>query len=462
MSSENGSTGLAASLVNAAAQRAPQPVTWRQWYMACVLTFLYIYAQVDGGSMSLMVEPIKQDLGVSDTQLSLLLGLSFATFYSVLGLPAGYLVDRVSRRAVMGIGVVLWSCMTMGCGLAQTYWQLFIGRCGIGVGEAAVTPASYSLIRDAFTPEKRGRAFAIFTAGTYIGAAASVMLTGGLLALFGSGKLATVPFIGAMRPWQAVLFSAGLAGIPLSLLVLTFREPKRTEIASADHGVRFAEALTHIKGRWGAYGALFTFVTCFFGVAISYGSWMPAIIGRTWHLTPQQIGLFFGGSLLIFAPIGAWCGGHAIDILVRRGRRDAAQVVGVWITLIFIPFGIAAPVVPEVGQMFFALGAQLLVAGAYNPVAASILAQITPQRLMGKVTAIYLLVFTLVGRGFGPLLVAVISDNFFSGPQALGFALGTATAVLMLIAFAAILALWRRARREAPERAPISSTAGSV
>ncbi len=442
------SADLAQTFVAAAAQRAPQQVTWRQWYMACALTLLYIYAQIDGSSMSLMVDPIKRDLGVSDTQISLLLGLSFAAFYSVLGLPAGYLVDRASRRSIIGIGVVLWSCMTMSCGLAQTYWQLFLGRCGIGVGEAAITPASYSLIRDGFPPELRGRAFGIFTAGTYIGAAVAVMLTGALLGLFGSGKFAAVPFIGGLHPWQAVLFSIGAIGVPLALLVLTFREPARTSLGAGDAGVRFAEAMTHIKGQWRAYGALATFVTCFYAVAISYGSWMPAIIGRTWHLPPQQIGLFFGGALLIFAPIGAWCGGHAIDLLVKRGRRDAAQVVGVWITVIFIPFGIAAPIVPEVGQMFFALGAQLLVAGAYNPVAASILAQITPQRLMGKVTAIYLLVFTLIGRGFGPLLVAAISDNFFSGPQALGFALGTASAVLMLLALISILLLYRRARRE--------------
>ena len=107
----------------------------------------------------------------------------------------------------------------------------------------------------------------------------------------------------------------------------------------------------------------------------------------------------FSACLLICAPIGAWCGGAAIDALRQRGRRDAAEVVGLWVTIIFIPFAVAAPIVPQVGEMFFALAAQLLVAGAYQPVGASLLAQVTPQRLMGKITAIYLLVFTLLGRG---------------------------------------------------------------
>jgi MFS family permease len=394
-----------------------------------------------------MVGPIKQDLGMTDTQMSLLLGLSFASFYAVLGLPAGYLVDRVSRRAIMGIGVVLWSSMTMSCGLAQTYWQLFMGRCGVGIGEAAITPAAYSLIRDSFPPEKRGRAYGIFSAGTYIGAAAAVMLTGALLGLVGAGALKSVPWVGGLRNWQAVLVLIGLVGFPLSLLVLTFREPLRH--LQGERRIGFAEALAHIRARWRVYVPLVTWTTCFFGVANSYGAWMPTIIARTWQLPPAQIGLFFGGCLLICAPIGAWCGGHAVDLLQRRGRHDAATIVGIWVTVIFIPFGIAAPMMPLVGEMFFALAAQLLVAGAYQPVAASILAQVTPQPLMGKVTAIYLLVFTLLGLGFGPTLVAAISDNFYSGAQALGFALGTAAAGLMSIALVMSLVMLRRARRGA-------------
>jgi MFS family permease len=419
--------------------------------MAVVLTLLYIYAQIDGSAIIILVTPIKQDLGVTDTEMSLLLGLSFAAFYAILGLPAGYLVDRMSRKKVMGVGILLWSAMTMSCGLATTYTQLFLARCGVGVGEASITPASYSLIRDGFPADKRGKAFGMFSAGSYIGAALAVMITGALLGTISAGALKSLPWIGGLRPWQAVLVLIGMLGFPLSLLLFTFREPaRRLTGAAALSGVSFGEAIAQIKALWRTYVPLAAWVTCFYGTAISYGSWMPTIIGRTWHLPPAQIGLFFGGCLLICAPIGAWCGGHAIDVLQRRGRSDAAQTVGLWVTLIFIPFGVAAPIVPQVGEMFFALAAQLLLAGAYQPVGASLLAHITPQRLMGKVTAIYLLVFTLLGRGFGPTLVALISDNFYSGDQALGFALGTAAAVLMTIALILMIVLLRQARRVVP------------
>lgn len=450
MSMEQQSIGLGVA-ANTKAKRAEERVTGRQWYLAAVLTLLYIYAQIDGSAIIILVTPIKQDLGVTDTQMSLLLGLSFAAFYAILGLPAGYLVDRMSRRRVMGVGILLWSAMTMSCGLAQTYSQLFLARCGVGVGEASITPASYSLIRDAFPPEKRGKAFGMFSAGSYIGAALAVMITGALLGAISAGALKGVPWVGGLRPWQAVLVLIGMIGFPLSLLLLTFREPlRRIEGAVGHAGVTFREGIDQIKSLWRTYLPLAAWVTCFYGVAISYGSWMPTIIGRTWHLPPAQIGIFFGGCLLICAPIGAWCGGHAIDVLRRRGRRDAGEIVGLWITIIFIPFGIAAPIVPDVGEMLFALAAQLLVAGAYQPVGASLLAQVTPQRLMGKVTAIYLLVFTLLGRGFGPTIVALISDNFYTGDQALGFALGTAAAVLMTVALIMVVILLRRARRGVP------------
>lgn len=176
--------------------------------------------------------------------MGLLLGFSFAASFALLGLPAGYLVDRMSRRKIMGFGIVLWSPMTLSCGLAQTYWQFFVGRSGIGVGEAALTPATYSLIRDGIPSEQRGRAFGIYSAGTYIGAAAGVMVTGALVEILASGKLRAVPWLGGLHAWQAVLVIIGAIGIPMSLLVLTFRQPlRRLEGSMANSVVTFREAI---------------------------------------------------------------------------------------------------------------------------------------------------------------------------------------------------------------------------
>jgi MFS family permease len=427
---------------------AARPVTWRQWYMVCVLTLLAIFAFIDRQALVLLVGPIKQDLGMTDTEMSLLLGGSFATFYGVLGLPAGYLVDRVSRRGIMGVGVVLWSAMTLSCGMARSYAQLFLGRCGVGIGEAAITPASYSLIRDSFPPDKRARAFGVFSAAGFIGQALAVILTGIMIGFIAAGGLKGVPYVGTLKTWQAVLVVVGSVGFPMALLTLTFREPLRLlEGSEQNAGVSFGEALAHLRRNWRAYLPLTVFATCYYAQASSYGVWMATVIARTWSLKPQQIGPMFGGELLILAPIGAWFGGLAIDRLTRKGRADAAPVVGVWATLVFIPLVIAAPAVPGLNQMWVTLGVSLLLAAIYYPVSATLLAQLTPQRLMGKVTAIYLLVFTLLGLGLGPTLVAAISDHFFTGPQAIGYALGSASGCLIVTALVMALLLLRSSRR---------------
>jgi MFS family permease len=430
--------------------RSAQAVTWRQWYMVVILTLLYILAFIDRQALVLLVTPIKQDLGMTDTQMSLLLGMSFAAFYALLGLPAGYLVDRVSRRGIMGVGVVLWSCMTLSCGLARNYWQLFLGRCGVGIGEAAITPASYSLIRDAFPPEKRARAFGVFSSAAFIGQALSVILTGIVIGFVARGGLKSVPILGGMQTWQAVLSMVGLIGFPLSLLTLTFREPLRRARGSEEQdGVSYGEALAHIRANWRVYLPLTGYAIGYYAQASSYGVWMASVIMRTWHLTPPQMGPLFGGELLILAPIGSWFGGVAVDTLVKRGRKDAAPLVGFVTSIIFIPFVIAAPMVPGVNQMWVTLGLSMLLAAVYYPVSASLLAAVTPQRLMGKVTAIYLLVFTLLGLGVGPTVVAIISDSFFSGDQAIGYALGTASGVLIIFATVMAWVLMRILRRTA-------------
>ncbi|HUB95643.1 MAG TPA: MFS transporter [Stellaceae bacterium] len=428
--------------------RVTGPVGWRRWYMVCVLTLLYIFAFIDRQSLVLLVGPIKQDLGMTDTQMSLLLGGSFATFYGVLGLPAGYLVDRVSRRGIIGVGVVLWSAMTLSCGMARNYAELFLGRCGVGIGEAAITPASYSLIRDSFPPDRRARAFALFSSAGFIGQASAVILTGLMIGYIASGGLRGVPFLGGLRTWQAVLVIVGAVGFPLALLTLTFREPLRLATGSGENaGVSFGEALAHLREHWRAYLPLTVFSTCYYAQASSYGVWMATVIARTWGLKPQQIGPMFGGELLVLAPIGAWLGGAAIDRLTRRGRADAAPTVGFWTTLFFIPLVIAPPIVPQLNQMWATLGVSLLLAGCYYPVSASLLAQLTPQRLMGKVTSIYLLVFTLLGLGAGPTFVAAISDRLFAGPQAIGYALGTASAILIGTAMVMAVVLLIASRR---------------
>jgi len=164
------------------------------WYLVVTLLIFYIFSFIDRQIISLLVEPIKRDLQVSDTQIGLLQGFAFAIFYTFFGIPIGRLADRINRKKIIAVGVVIWSLMAALCGLARNFTQLFLARIGVGVGEAALSPAAYSMITDAFPRQKLGRAFSFYNMGIPIGSGIA-LLVGGLVvvAVSAVGKTFTLP-----------------------------------------------------------------------------------------------------------------------------------------------------------------------------------------------------------------------------------------------------------------------------
>ena len=178
----------------------------RGWWTVAVLTIAYTFAFIDRQVINLLVTPIKRELGISDTQMSLLMGLSFALFYTLIGVLIGPLADRWSRRGLAAGGFVVWSAMSTACGMARSYGQLFLARIGVGVGEAALTPAAYSMIADEFPRERRSGALGVYSSGIYIGSSLATYLGGTLVSATGNAEFVLLPLIGSVRPWQAVLW----------------------------------------------------------------------------------------------------------------------------------------------------------------------------------------------------------------------------------------------------------------
>ena len=207
------------------------PSAFAAWYSVAVLMLIYIFSFIDRTTISLIVEPMKRDLHISDTQMGLLQGSAFALLYTFLGLPIARLSDRHSRRAIIAGGVFIWSIMATLCGLARTALQLFVARIGVGVGEAALSPAAYSIITDSFPRSKLGSAFSVYNIGITIGAGVA-FLVGGIVvaAVSHAGATYTLPLLGDVRAWQMVFIVTGAPGIVLPLLLLTFREPARRGI----------------------------------------------------------------------------------------------------------------------------------------------------------------------------------------------------------------------------------------
>jgi MFS family permease len=279
-----------------------------QWYLVAVLTAIYMLKFVDSAVVNVVVNPIKADLGISDVQMSVLLGLAFVSLYALLSVPAGYVVDTVSRRLLLAVSVLFWSLMAALTGFAGIYWQFFACRVGLGMGEAALQPAALSLMKDGVSPDRRGRAFSVYQAGLTLGGGAGALVGGALFSLGASGGLSNWPILGHMKPWQLVIALPGLFGILVSPLLLTIHEPRRTHSQGVTRAGGFGEAFSYIGRHWRLYLPIFggeTAVSMAAGGA--WNAWLVAAIGRTWGLSPAPIAQTIGSMQLILFPAAASC-----------------------------------------------------------------------------------------------------------------------------------------------------------
>lgn len=450
--------GTAPAPASVAAAAAQYPSAGRAWYTVGLLMLVYVLSFVDRQGISLLVGPIRQDLGIGDTGMSLLIGLAFALFYATLGLPAGLIADRGSRRLLIGGGLLLWSVATACTGLSANYGQLFAARLLVGVGEATLMPAAFSLIRDSFPAERRGTAYGVYTMGLMVGAGMA-FLTGGLLigSLVRAGSV-TLPLLGELKPWRAMLVVTGLAGLPACALLLTLREPPRQpdpHAAAATARPSLAEALGHV---W-AHRALYLPFVAAIGIAgiVANGllTWMPSVIGRTWHLPSSEIGVRYGLFLLLLAPVGLVGTGAVIDRLTRRGVRAPGTLAGGVLGAAILPLVAAAPVAPGADAMWALLALYILVGTGIQPAAVTVLSALTPGRLLGQVTALYFLTITVIAVLVGPTLIAGLSDYVLGGgPDSLGRALAIVLGVSTALSAALFFLTAHRQRRRAAVTAP--------
>ena len=203
----------------------PKPAV--AWYGVVVLLLAYTFAYVDRAILTVLVEPIQRDLHINDTQIALLHGFAFVIFYVTLGVPLGFVADRTNRKRLIVGSIAVWSLMTAACGLTSTFASLFAARIGVGIGEAGLSPASYSLISDQFPPSRRSSALGVYTLGIYFGSGLAILAGGLVVGLIGVQPTVTAPLIGVVKSWQLVFFVVGLPGLLVAALAATVREPVR-------------------------------------------------------------------------------------------------------------------------------------------------------------------------------------------------------------------------------------------
>jgi MFS family permease len=410
-----------------------RPGRTHRWYLVAVLTAANVCGLVDRQILSLLVEPLRQDLQINDTQVSLLMGASFALLYSVLGIPVGRLVDHRSRRAIVAGGVALWSAMTALCGIAQTYGQLLLFRVGVGVGEATLGPSAISLIGDAFGPSRRGMAMSVYALGTFFGAGLAYVLGAWVTALAATEAGVVVPLLGAVRAWQFVFLVVGAPGLVVAALALTMREPPRGAGAGR-------ATVGEVVAYWRQHAATFVPLSCAFGCwsAVNYGiaAWLATFFVRTHGWTASAAGTWQGTLTMTVGVAGALLGGWWADRRLRSGEEDAALRVARVAAIGLLATGTAYPLVASATTAAALLVPVNLCAAMPWGAASAAVANALPSRMRGQGAALYLLVVNLSSGVLGPTSVALLTDYVFGDRAGLRFALATSTAVGLVAAIA--------------------------
>jgi MFS family permease len=419
------------------------PTLFAAWYSVAVLMLMYIFSFIDRTTISLLVEPMKRDLHISDTQIGMLQGLAFALLYTFLGLPIARLSDRYSRRAIIAGGVLIWSVMATLCGLARTATQLFVARVGVGVGEAALSPAAYSIITDSFPLSKLGRAFGIYNIGITIGAG-TAFLVGGIVvaAVSHAGAIYSLPLFGEVRAWQMVFIVTGAPGILLPILLLTFREPARrgilrrqsaAEPATATLRPPLSEVLSYIWLNRKFYGLYFVALALLSMTGYCVAAWLPTALIRAYGVTAGQVGKVLGVSTILMNSTGMLLAGVLCDRLTRRGKLDAPIIVALISACGIAVFADLPYFMPSVPLIWVAIFVAGLTFNAYNGVGPMAINQVTPNQYRAQVSAVYLFVVNALGLGIGPTLVPFVNDHFFHDPIKIRYS-------LVIVVFCAALA----------------------
>ena len=422
------------------------------WYVVAVFFVAYIFSYVDRTILTLLVGPIRASLNISDVEISLLHGFAFAVFYTVLGIPIARLADSRNRTVIISVGVFVWSIMSALCGLANSFLHMFLARVGVGVGEAALGPASNSIMADMFPPEKVAKPLSVYYSAMYLGSGLALIAGGAIIAVMPPIDL---PVIGHLEPWQGLFVVVGLPGVLLVAFTATIREPVRKGVlkqqaVGAEMPMR--DVIKYIRDRLSTYGNFIVGLTVSSMVWNGAAAWIPTYFIRTFGWTPTEVGLRYGFGLMIAGLAGAFAGGWLSAWLKQRGRVDADVRVALTSALIMWPTGVIAPLMPT-GELALAVYCMFVFGGSLPWGAASAALQaISPNQMRALIIAILFFGLNLAGIGLGPTVVAAITDGIFQNDAAVKYSLAIVSAVVLPISAAILWAALPHYRRTYAER----------
>ncbi|KJS08545.1 MAG: hypothetical protein VR73_05285 [Gammaproteobacteria bacterium BRH_c0] len=394
------------------------------WFVVLMLMVAYALSFVDRQILSLLVEPIKDDLAISDSQIGLLQGLAFALFYTLAGLPIGRLADYSNRRNIIAIGITVWSLMTFLCSLPKTFFGFFLARMGVGVGEAALSPSAYSLMSDYFPRERIGTAVGIYNVGIYVGAGLALIIGGVLIDAIPAIRDQLPALVAGFADWRIVFMLVGLPGILLAVLfVLLVREPARRYQLTGHRTdkLSIADSISFVARRWRRFFGFFVGMTLQSIIFYALLSWVPTHFIREFGWSQGDIGLSLGIVMVIFGSIGVIAGGMLCDYFWKKGVDDAPILVA-FLSLIGVALSVVMALVfhAQPYWQLIAVGVSLFSCSLMMTAGPAGLQNMLPNQLRAQVSATYLFVLNLVSLTLGPLLPALLSDHLFQDERYIG------------------------------------------
>jgi len=395
------------------------------WYIVSLCMLAYIFSFIDRQVITLLIEPIRADLQISDTQFSLLHGLAFAILYAIAGIPIARMADSRSRPVIISVGIFVWSLATATCGMAKNFPQLFLSRMAVGVGEAALSPAAYSMITDSFPKSKLGLALGVYSSGSFLGGGLAFIIGGTAISLVEQWGSQTFPIIGVVKPWQMTFFMVGLPGILVALLFFfTVRDPQRKGVdAGASQGYRFKDVLAYIGGHRRTFASHYIGFGLLSLSLFALMNWAPAYFLRKYALSMREVGLYLGMVVLIGNSLGVLASGWLTDYFSRRGYLDAPLRAGMIGGLgVVIPAALFSQVSGFGGSLTL-LAVALFFASFPLATSAAALQLMAPNRMRAQATALFFLFMNLFGITGGSTLVALCTDYLFKNEALVGYSM---------------------------------------
>ena len=420
-------------------------------HVVVLLTLASTLSFIDRQILNVMIGPIKRDLGgLSDTEISLIIGLAFSLVYTLASYPLAQMADRWNRRNIIAGGIFAWSLMTGLAGLAQSFWQLFAARMGVGIGEASLGPASTSMIADNFEQARLPLAFGIVATAPFIGSGLATLVGGPLIDYLETQPQIVVPVLGELFSWQVVLILVGFPGVLLAAAMFTLREPPRTGVA-ADRTFTVGEVAAFALSRWRYLSLHFAGYLCLSIQGFAFLTWVVELFVRKFEWSRTEIGVTYGLIAIVVGIAGSvWSGWYAGRLIARK-QGDAPMRIALWSAVGLAPVAVAMPLLPS-GMVAAVLLIPITFCMAMPPgLSNAALQAIAPNRMRGQIIALYLISVSFLSYLFAPLIIGLMNDFVFRSESAIDLSMSTLAVINYSIAIVC-LSLSLKPLREAMDR----------